>query len=686
VTHSGSPADLSAAHLRAHLGLLETRVRGLAERVGSRRPARTAALAGLFLTLDDVRAEAAPADEPPEDAVEVEEARTAVAVVEGRAQADGHRLRLVDLARAFHLAPIDVELLLIAIAPDVDGRFERYYGYLHDDLTRRRASVALAVRLAGGVPLVTGGRLATDAPLRRLGLLDVVDPDRPLQGRGLRVPDRIVDHLLGYGREDPAVRALLRPTVPCLSGDPDRLARALRSGAAFVYVREERGGDAVSLATAACRAAGLPALAVDLDQVRDPASQAVAALEREARLGSAAIVAGPVEALAGRAPHALRSLAELDWVVLLCGRQPWDPSWAQAIPLLVEAPAVHADRRGDLWRARLNGTAVGFDPVAVTASFRLAPAQIDRAATSALLQARFDDRPLADDHVKAGARAQSATSLGRLADRVEPAARIADLVLPARPRELLGELLARARLREQVYVDWHLGSGGGRGTGVTALFAGQSGTGKTMAAEAVAHELGLDLYTVDLSTVVDKYIGETEKNMDRIFDAAEQANGVLFFDEADALFGKRSEVRDAHDRYANIAVAYLLQRMESFDGVAVLATNLRGNLDEAFDRRLDVVIDFPVPDAECRLRLWDRCLGDHVPRSADLDLAFCAEAFELTGGNIRNVVVAAAFAAADAGRAVSMEDLVRATEREYRKLGRLCRASEFGPCLQAVTS
>ena len=214
---------------------------------------------------------------------------------------------------------------------------------------------------------------------------------------------------------------------------------------------------------------------------------------------------------------------------------------------------------------------------------------------------------------------------------------------------------------------------------MTALFAGPSGTGKTMAAEVLAGELGLDLYTVDLATVVDKYVGETEKNLDRIFAEAERVNGVILFDEADALFGKRSEVSDAHDRYANVEVAYLLQRMELFDGIAILATNLRANLDEAFTRRLDSLVDFPEPEEEYRRQLWERSLGTAMPRADDLDLRFLAESFQLAGGAIRNIVVAAAYAAAEHGRPLSMAHLIRATQREYLKMGRLCVESEFGP-------
>jgi SpoVK/Ycf46/Vps4 family AAA+-type ATPase len=219
---------------------------------------------------------------------------------------------------------------------------------------------------------------------------------------------------------------------------------------------------------------------------------------------------------------------------------------------------------------------------------------------------------------------------------------------------------------------------------VTALFAGDSGTGKTMSAEVIAGDLGLDLYAVDLSSVIDKYVGETEKNLERIFSEAAGVNAVLLFDEADAIFGKRSEVRDAHDRYANVESAYLLQRMESFDGLAILATNLRANLDEALTRRLDLVVDFPMPDPRHRRALWDRTLGSRIPRAPDLDLDFCADAFELSGGNIRSAAVAAAYLAARDNRPVATLDLVGGVYREYRKLGRLTLEAEFGPYFARV--
>jgi SpoVK/Ycf46/Vps4 family AAA+-type ATPase len=355
-------------------------------------------------------------------------------------------------------------------------------------------------------------------------------------------------------------------------------------------------------------------------------------------------------------------------------------------------PAPSPERQAARWRYALEGAAdaisgdglVTGDVAALAeavAAHRLDSGQLRRAADLAVRTAALAGRPVRPDDLRIAVRAQNGAGLERLARRVEPGVGWDDLVLPPATHRRLRELALRARHREQVLGQWGMRPGGGRGRGVIALFAGESGTGKTMSAEVVAADLGMDLYVVDLSTVVDKYVGETEKNLERIFTEASAVNAVLLFDEADAIFGKRSEVKDARDRHANIESAYLLQRMESFDGIAVLTTNLRANLDEAFTRRLDVVADFPVPDSEQRLALWERCLGGRLPRAEDLDLAFCADRFELAGGSIRACAVTAAYLAAESGSPLTMRQLVTAVAQEYRKLGRLVLEGEFGPYL-----
>jgi SpoVK/Ycf46/Vps4 family AAA+-type ATPase len=256
-----------------------------------------------------------------------------------------------------------------------------------------------------------------------------------------------------------------------------------------------------------------------------------------------------------------------------------------------------------------------------------------------------------------------------------------DLVLPPAPLQSLREVVSWARHREQVLAQGSIAGKGGKGRGILALFSGAPGTGKTLAAGVIAGSLGLDLYTVELATVVDKYIGETEKNLERVFREAEALNVVLFFDEADSLFGSRSEVRDARDRYANLEVAYLLQRMEQYDGIAILSTNLRGNLDAAFSRRLHVMIHFPDPDVPTRRRLWEVHLAElsHLDPDDPVDLDHLAQQVEVAGGDIRNIVLAAAYAAASDETAVGMRHLAAAAQREYVKLGRRSPAEGFHP-------
>ena len=611
--------------------------------------------------------------------------RDALEAGAAEAERTGARIRVRELAAAFGLEPADVELLLVALAPDLDPRFERLYGYLHDDVSRRRASVGLALELCGGTATAGGApirdRLGPLAPLVAGRLLIIEDIDRPTLARPLRVPDRVTAHLLGDDSPDPIVEALLATSVTVDVEEVDAIERALAAGGHLIYVRERPGASGRSLGWTAMARLGRQTIALDLVRM-SPADDPVliaAAASREARLRGAGLVVGPVEALAERGAAAVRAFAEQPGTVILVGIRDWDPAWSREPPLIVDAPVPSVERRHELWLDSLNGDAPkGFDPATATIAFRLTPEQIDRAARAARRASDAAARQMTVADVSAGARAQNAAGLERLARRIEPTVGWDDLVLPSVVEAQLRELTARARHRDRVIGEWHMGTKGARGVGVTALFAGDSGTGKTMSAEVVGHDLALDVYVIDLSTVVDKYIGETEKNLDRIFTEADRVNGILLFDEADALFGKRSEVKDARDRYANVEVAYLLQRMERFDGLAILTTNLRSNVDEAFVRRLDAIVDFPMPEEEHRLRLWAANLTPDLPVADDLDLPFLARQFKISGGNIRNVCVTAAYLAAAEDRPVAMHDLVRATEREYRKLGRLTVEAEFG--------
>jgi hypothetical protein len=689
-------ADPSLAYLFGRLSIVEARVRAAVDRRRVDDPDPNDRFRGLYISDAQVDGLLAGAGIGLVEEAWTTAARDALATLDraaDEAEAAGRDIRLRRLARAFQLDPDDIELLLIALAPDLDPRFERLYGYLHDDVSRRRASAGLAIELAGAGAGIASGvervRLGPHGPLVAGGIVLVEDGDRPFLTRSLRVADRVTAHLLGDDQPDAAIADLLIESVPAPIGDVELLTRAIDSGIPLVYIHERSGSSGRSLAAAALGALGRPVLQIDLARLgpTDNPRDVAAATSRESGLRGAGIVAGPIETLSERGAGAVRAFAECRAPVVLIGNRPWDPTWAREAALLLEAPVPSIAQRHELWLGSLNGERpIDFDPAVVTLAFRLTPDQIVRAAESARRVTVAGARPMTVADISSGARAQNAAGLERLARRIEPVANWDDLVLPDATEAQIHELTARARHRDKVIGEWGMGGGNSRRLGITALFAGDSGTGKTMSAEVLAGDLGFDLYVIDLSTVVDKYIGETEKNLDRIFTEADRVNGVLLFDEADALFGKRSEVKDARDRYANVEVAYLLQRMESFDGMAILTTNLRANVDEAFIRRLDAIVDFALPEEEHRLILWERNLPPAVPKDDGIDLDFLARRFKLSGGDIRNICVAAAYLAAAEDRAVSMGDLIRATEREYQKLGRLTVEAEFGQYMNLTRS
>jgi hypothetical protein len=698
--HDAGQASL--AHLYGRLGIIESRVRLAVERRRQVDADPDDRFRGLYISdaqVDELLAAApaeAPSNGPAQPAAGNADLDRRLAELEAAAdvaEAAGLAVRLRRLAGSFGLSAIDVDILLVALAPDLDPRFERLYAYLQDDVSRRRASTGLALELSVPRSGARGARarLNPQAPLVAGGLLWVEEAERPFLTRSLRVPDRVAAHLLLDDTPDPRIAPLLSVPTELPVADSGAFGVTRDQGARLWYVREGAGAAGVAYAVAGLRAAGVPALVVDLRRLDAPdeALEGIAAAIREARLFGGGLVAHPIDALGERPSAQMRALAEAPCPVVLLGNRAWDPGWTREVPVLLQAPVPTPAERDQIWRTALGGaldaSAPGaVDPVRETAPFRLTPEQVLRAALAARLQAAAQQSPLASAHLLAGARAQNAAGLERLSRRVEPKVGWDDVILPDDALAQLHELTARARHRERVLDDWGMGTATSKGRGLTALFAGDSGTGKTMSAEVVAGDLGLDLYVIDLSTVVDKYIGETEKNLDRIFAEADRVNGVLLFDEADAIFGKRSEVKDARDRYANIEIAYLLQRMEMFDGLAILTTNLRANLDEAFLRRLDAIVDFPLPEEEDRRRLWALHLRPTLPQAGDSDLEFLAHAFKLSGGNIRNICLAAAYFAAAHDTPVTMRDLVRATEREYQKLGRMTHADEFGSYLELL--
>jgi ATPase family protein associated with various cellular activities (AAA)/winged helix domain-containing protein len=587
--------------------------------------------------------------------------------------------RLAEAAARLRLDPLDTAVLGLCAAPELSPRYGRLFAYLQDDVTRKLATPRLVSELLQG-PGVTAADVlrcfAADAPLRRDGALRLLDGEAvaPLAERAVKLGERLASFLLGARLDSGASNARLC-VVPVRARDPGR-AQTVRRLAALLACDPPlpvivAGPDAAALVAAAV---AQPLLLADVRELgdRDLMAEAnlVCALEGRRLCFDGLELIEPAD----RA-RLLRALEQRPGGVVMI-----TPSRAAALALgdrttiVLEAPMPSLQERAGAW-AQIGGTD---DVRDVAAKFRLSIGQIHEAAEVAVLAAaaRGAATPTARD-LDEGARQASSSRLGELAARLDPVHRWPDLVLPERQLSLLKSISSYLRHRDLVLQQWGYERTVARTQGLKAMFAGESGTGKTMAAQVLANELGLELYRVDLATVVSKYIGETEKNLDRIFAAAEGSNAILFFDEADALFGKRSGVSDAHDRYANIEVAYLLQKMEGYAGAVILATNFRSNIDDAFLRRLDFVVDFPFPEADDRRRIWELLLPEQAPVGDDVDLEFLATRFKLSGGGIRNCSLAAAFIAAEERGVIGMEHLVRAVALEYGKLGRLTLEADF---------
>jgi hypothetical protein len=626
----------------------------------------------------------------------------------------GTTLRLDELARRFGLSPFETDALLIAVAPEIDLRYERLFAYLQDDVTRKRPSVDLILNLLCPTleeKLTARACFSLRAPLLRHRLVHLFEdpsrPSSPLLACYVKAEERAVGFLFGQDEIEERLRPFAHRVAPAARLEDlllpaevkDRaaaLAAAWRAGgpALVLYLQGAYGVGKETLAEALCGELGRDLLTVDLEPLlaaEDEAFESVVSLaEREAALRGALLCWRRFDLLLAedKGPRRARFLARLEErpdLTFLTGEALWEPADALLGVAFarLELPQPGQPERIELWSRALDGAPPGLDLAALASRFRMTPGQIRDAATTACNLARGRDAETggpvspAPADLYAACRLCSNPRLAALAQKITPRARWSDIVLPPDRLEMLREICNAVRYRARVYEDWGFGRRLSQGKGVNVLFAGPSGTGKTLSAEILAGELGLDLYKIDLSAVVSKYIGETEKNLARIFAEGETSNALLFFDEADALFGKRSEVRDSHDRYANLEISYLLQRMEQYEGVVILATNLRKNMDDAFVRRIQFTVEFPFPGEGDRHRIWSGLWPAETPRSAEIDLGLLARRFEVSGGGIRNIVLGAAFIAAADGGTVTMSHLLRATQRELQKMGKIVREGEF---------
>ena len=622
------------------------------------------------------------------------------------------------LVSMFRLSQEEQDVLLLALAPEIDLKYETLYAYLNNDVTRKWPTCELALRIlapARDEMMQYRRCLQPDSILVKEGLIRLIPPsgDRPRWlASGLAVPRVVVNFLLGDRAIDPelekvvelrssvqewnrvpiseSMRIGLRRCAQYLKEDPQRSGQPL-----LVFEGREGVGRGVA-AEALAHDLGCPLVVVDCEAIRvaaDSLAKLAPSIRLHQRLYDGVLYLDYAQSLfdhegrplaeAGRfmkiltksgRPSVLSCLPGTRWRDLVRGRR--------VIPLVFED--LSSTERVEQWQAAATESEVpaGSDTLAALGHrFVLTPGQI-RAAVETVqdltqLSSALENERGSELVWFQAARAQSDTQLRQLAQQVRTSHTWEHVVLPETVINRLKHITSAIRYRHLVYEDWGFEERLASGKGLLVLFAGPSGTGKTMTAGVMARDLGLDLYKIDLSSIVSKYIGETEKNLERIFRAAQCSNAILFFDEADALFGKRSEVKDAHDRYANIEVSYLLQKIEDHDGPVILATNLTKNIDDAFARRMHFVVRFPLPDEEQRQRLWRGMVPKQAPLDQAVDFPFLAAQFSFAGGDIRNIVLDAAFRAAEDGKVITMPHLLRAIEQQFIKQGRVPCAAEF---------
>ena len=594
---------------------------------------------------------------------------------------------LETLCAAFGLSSFERDLLLLCAGVELDSSFPAACAAVHGDPPRTSPTFGLAL---AALPSAHWSALTPAAPLREFRLIEV-GAGETLTGSALRIDERVLHYLAGMEYTDERLHGLIEPLHVPDELPPSHLALADRI--AVLWSRpegeqappvvqlcgaEQAGKHAVAASVCAALALRLHAMrAVDIPAVATEREALVRLWEREAVLSGGVLLLECEDADGGEAARAaLAFLESVRGLLVVTCREPLPVPRRSTVRLDVRKPSAAEQR--DLWRAELGPLASGLNGQveSLVSQFDLGAQGIHAAGIEVVEGANASEDEALGELLWETCRVQARSRLDDLAQRIEPAVAWEDLILPEPQRQILGEIAAHVRQRTRVYESWGFATKGARGLGLSALFAGESGTGKTMAAEVLAGELRLDLYRIDLSSVVSKYIGETEKNLRRVFDAAEEGGAILLFDEADALFGKRSEVKDSHDRYANIEVSYLLQRMEAYRGLAILTTNMKAELDQAFMRRIRFVVQFPFPDVEARAEIWRRVFPLDAPTEG-LDVSKLAR-LNVAGGNIRNIALNGAFLAADAGEPVRMTHLLRAARTEYAKLEKPLTDAETG--------
>ncbi|HEY4242432.1 MAG TPA: ATP-binding protein [Kofleriaceae bacterium] len=618
-------------------------------------------------------------------------------------RAAGAALPLDELRARFQLTATEERSLWVVLACEVSPRVRQLVRYLENDMQRAVPDVGLLDTLVYSAP---GARehfiseLGPSAPLFKHHLLEVLAGPRGREAfvtRGVRVAPRVLDLAAGELRLDPDLTKYAN-IVALLGGElfvpADVLSTAARlvedgpvNGRAspLICMVGRLGSGRKAVLGAAARGVGKSLLRIrcgDLPTDAIALTEILGALFREATILDALPVLDELEELIppdgegggeDRARNRRIDSALSDWEGAIAATATTDDIARLRVTrgmVRLDVPPIGEGDRATLWRQELEGSGK-LDPVMLAARYPVTGGTILTAASSARSLAAARGSSLSEADVHAGLRGAMEDRIAALGTRVTWSQKWEDLVLPEDIVDALREFVARVKHRRQVYDEWGFAEKLAKGLGLSALFSGPPGTGKSMVAGVIGSQLGLDIYQIEVSRIISKYIGETEKNLAKIFDAAEAGASILLFDEADSLFASRGEVKSSTDRYANLEVNYLLQRMERFSGITILTTNLAASIDPAFKRRIAFTIEFPMPEAEERAMLWQRHLPKRAQFAPDIDYDWLADRFEMSGGHIRNAVLRAAFLAADEGGRIGHKHMKRAAELEYQAMGKV---------------
>lgn len=626
------------------------------------------------------------------------------------------------ISKLLNLSKLEEQCIIICIAPELDRKYEKIYGFFQNDMLAKSPSIDLVMKLLTGTreeKIAVRRIFDTQAPLIRFLMElggDLSDTNIPLISRHLKLDDWVVNFLLDIQLLDTRL-AHIAELVPAGDQEDDNSLTDVEENIvrfADYYLNNKEckfnqifyfyGPDGMGIreqVKRACSCLKMPLIIVNAEKMLASEmnfNEILRLLGRQVMLEKAVLCLENFECMISedeKKEFKLSSLIQIiksyASMVFILGKSQWTPSTGdmEIAFIRVEFPFPNQNERKAYWEKYSSNykLAQNVDLEKVSGNFRFTPGQIQTALNygeSFSVWHGTGDGIIGGDELNNACYDQSNKKLGTLASKIKKIYTWDMLVLPSEQMSQMEEICSQVKFRGVVYEKWGFERRLSLGRGLNVLFSGPPGSGKTMAAEVIANELDLEIYKIDVSQVVSKYIGETEKNLEKIFTEAETSNAILFFDEADALFGKRSEVKDAHDRYANVEISYLLQRMEDYKGIVILATNLNQNIDDAFLRRLHFNVAFPFPEKQQRKLIWKGIFPSGAPVDSELDYEFLAEKFIMAGGNIKNIALNAAFYAAREACPIGIKQIMLAAKREYKKMGKTFVKSDFSPYYQLI--